>query len=100
MQKNTTTISNPYSAPQSQPGEKRWRLKAVHIFVVAAIVFAVGLYFQQASKHKEAQYQREQAQMDAERAREITEVNREVMERVQREKRMEQREESGGDDGR
>ena len=96
-------MSNPYSAPQFQPGEKRWRLKAVHIFVVAAIVFAVGLYFQQAYKLREAQYQRvqaEQALIDAERAREIAEVNREVMERAAQEKRMEQQGQSDGSAGR
>jgi len=85
-------VSNPYEAPQSQPGEKRWRLKATHIFTVAALVFAVGLYFQQAYKLREAQHQRVQAEkalLDAERAREIAEVNREVVERVQREKQME-----------
>ena len=71
--------------------------------MVAATVFSVGAYFDLAYRHREAQYHRvqaEQALMDVARAREIAEVNREVMERVQREKRMEQREESGGDDGR
>ena len=91
--RRATPVPNPYAAPQSQPGETQWRPKASHVFVVAAIVFGVGTFLQQAYKLREAQYQRvqaEQALMDADRARETAEVNREVMERVLREKRMEQ----------
>ena len=69
---------------------------------VAVIVFAVGMFFDMAQRQREAQYQRvqaEKAEMDAERARAIAEVNREVMERLLREKLMEEREGSDGSVG-
>ena len=54
------------------------------------MVWGIGLLFQQAYRHREAQYQlkqAEQALMDAERERERVDVNRQVAEREWQEKR-------------
>ena len=55
-------MSNPYAAPQSQPGEMRRRPKASHVFVMALVVFGDGMFFAKAKMQWEAQDQVMQAE--------------------------------------